>query len=250
MPANADIVAAPIAHRGFHGRAAGCLENTLPAAAAALERGFGIECDVQIAADGEAMVFHDFDLDRLTMTAGPVSALRADELAALAMRGTDAHIPTLAQLLDLVGGRCPLIVEIKSRFDGDLRLTRRVIELCSSYRGALGIKSFDARVVAELRRSAPGIARGIVAMTDYSYPDYVSLSAEEKRALANLLHFKETKPDFLSWRVADLPSAAPFFCREILGLPLMSWTVRSPTDKAHALAHADQIVFEGFDPRL
>jgi glycerophosphoryl diester phosphodiesterase len=250
MPTIADIVAVPIAHRGFHDRGAGCIENTLPAAEAALERDFGIECDVQLSADGEAMVFHDFELERLAHAAGAISARSAVELAEIAMRGSDARIPTLAQLLDLVAGRLPLIVEVKSRFDGDMRLTRRVVELCGSYRGPLGIKSFDVRVVCELRRSAPKIARGIVAMADYSYPDYATISAAEKRSLANLLHFKESRPDFVSWRVTDLPSAAPFFCREILGMPLMSWTVRGPADKALALAHADQIVFEGFDPRL
>jgi glycerophosphoryl diester phosphodiesterase len=244
----AALVAAPIAHRGLHDSAKGLVENTLSAARAAIAGGFGIECDLQLSADGEAVVFHDFTLERLTKGAGDIGARKAADLAAIPLKGTADRIPTLADLLHLVAGRVPLIIEVKSRFDGDMRLVRRTVEQVTGYDGPVGIKSFDAEVVAELRQIAPDIPRGIVAQLDYSYPDYASLGAAEKHALANLLHYPESLPHFVSWQVRDLPSAAPFLCRTALGLPVMAWTVRTPEDRARAAKHADQMVFEGFHP--
>jgi glycerophosphoryl diester phosphodiesterase len=108
------------------------------------------------------------------------------------------------------------------------------------------VESFDPRIVAALRMMAPDHARGIVAMAQYDYPDYVSVPADERRAMAHLLHFTEMQPHFVSWNVKDLPHAGPHLCRAALGIPVSTWTVRTPEDAAKATAHADQIVFEGF----
>lgn len=243
------LVARPIAHRGLHGLAAGVIENSLSAADAAIAGGFGIECDVQLSADGEAMVFHDFVLDRLTGEAGAVAERKADALAGIALKGSGDHIPTLAAFLDHIAGRVPLVIEIKSRFDGNLALTRRAAEIVAQRPGQpIVFKSFDPDIVATLRGIAPAIPRGIVAMNAYDYGDYDRLDAARKNALANLLHFTESRPDFLSWKVADLESAAPYLCRNALGLPLMTWTVRTPQERERAVRHADQMVFEGFHP--
>ncbi len=242
------LTARPIAHRGLHDKARGIIENSTSAAEAAVARGFAIECDVQLTADGEAVVFHDFTLERLTDATGRVDALAAQALGGVAMKGTADRIPTLSAFLARIAGRVPVVVEIKSRFDGDMRLARRTAEVVRDFAGPVALKSFDPEVVAALRMLAPAHPRGIVAMNDYSYPDYAALDAGQRHALANLLHFTETQPDFISWRVRDLPSAAPFLCRAALGLPLMTWTVRTPEDVARARAHADQMVFEGFLP--
>lgn len=243
------LVARPIAHRGLHVAADGVIENSMSAATAAIAGGFGIECDVQLSADGQAMVFHDFVLDRLTGETGPVAERSAKALSAIALKGGRGTIPTLDAFLDLIGGRVPLVIEIKSRFDGDLALTRRTADILSRRAGQpIVIKSFDPVIIAALREIAPAIPRGIVAMGDYTYPDYAHLDASQKHALANLLHFGQSRPDFLSWKVSDLPSAAPFLCRSALGLPLMTWTVRTPEDRDKAVRHADQMVFEGFVP--
>lgn len=243
------LIARPIAHRGLHDAAAGVIENSLPAAEAAIALRFGIECDVQLSADGEAMVFHDFVLDRLTDQSGAVASLKADKLAAITLRGSEARIPTLSDLLDLIAGRVPLVIEIKSRFDGDLALTRRAAEIVSARAGQpIVFKSFDPEIVTALRDIAPAIPRGIIAMNDYTYDDYAHLDAGKRHAMANLLHFTESRPDFLSWKVSDLESAAPYLCRNALGLPLMAWTVRTPADREKAARHADQMVFEGFTP--
>jgi glycerophosphoryl diester phosphodiesterase len=248
MTAPAWLTARPIAHRGLHDRAAGVLENSLSAADAAIARGFPIECDVQDTADGEAIVFHDDTLDRLTAERGPVHERRADELTRLSVGGTGDRIPTLSALLDRVAGRVGLVIEIKSRFDGAMGLTRRTCELLQAYSGPIAVKSFDPRVVAEVRRLAPALPRGFLGQASYDHPDWAALDAREKFALANLLCLDEMQPDFLSWRVADLPSATPFLWRRLGGGPVTAWTVRSPEDRGRAAEHADQMVFEGFVP--
>jgi glycerophosphoryl diester phosphodiesterase len=243
------LVAKPIAHRGLHDVAAGVIENSPSAATAAIAGGFGIECDVQLTADGEAVVFHDFVLDRLTGETGAVVARKAAELGAITLKGSSDRILTLSAFLDLIGGRVPLVIEIKSRFDGDLALTERTVEVLAGYKShPIVIKSFDPAIVTGLRELAPQIPRGIVAMNAYDHGDYDKLSADRKHALANLLHFTESRPDFISWKVTDLESAAPYLCRNALGLPLMSWTVRTPEERQRAAAMADQMVFEGFRP--
>lgn len=248
MTAPGWMTARPIAHRGLHDAARGVIENSPSAARAAVAGDFGIECDVQLTADGEAVVFHDFVLDRLTVASGRVDAHSAAALGTVAMRGSDDRILALPAFLDVIAGKVPLILEIKSRFDGDMRLARRVADVVKASPFPIVLKSFDPRIVTALKTLTPDHARGIVAMNDYSYPDYDTCSATEKHAMANLLHFGESQPDFVSWRVRDLPSAAPFLCRRALGLPLMTWTVRNAEDRAMSAAHADQMVFEGFVP--
>ncbi|MGL4496584.1 MAG: glycerophosphodiester phosphodiesterase family protein [Beijerinckiaceae bacterium] len=243
------LVARPVAHRGLHDASAGVLENTLSAARAAVQKNFAIECDVQRTADGESVVFHDFTLDRLTQATGHVAAMSAEGLASIPFKKGPDRILPLQALLDTIAGKVALIVEIKSAFDGDMRLTQRTMEVLKQYRGPVGVKSFDPKVLIEAKRLAAGkIPCGIVAMQEYNYKDYETLGAREKHALANLLHFGESLPDFISWKVADLPCAAPYLCRTGMGLPLMTWTVRTPDDRARAKAHADQMVFEGFVP--
>ncbi|MFJ5368910.1 glycerophosphodiester phosphodiesterase family protein [Bosea sp. CER48] len=243
------LIARPIAHRGLHELAAGVIENSASAAEAAIAGGFGIECDVQLTADGDAVVFHDFVLDRLTGESGAVVERKADALSRIVLKGSSDRIPTLSGFLDLIGGRVPLVIEIKSRFDGNLALTRRTAEVLAGYKShPIVIKSFDPDIVTALREIAPEIPRGIVAMNAYDYGDYDSLSPVRKHALANLLHFTESQPHFLSWKVVDLESAAPYLCRNALGMPLMSWTVRTPEERQRAAQFADQMVFEGFRP--
>jgi glycerophosphoryl diester phosphodiesterase len=249
MSAPAWLTARPIAHRGLHDRSRGVVENTLSAADAAIAGGFAIECDVQDTADGEAVVFHDHTLERLTGEHGPVRERDAAELTALAVAGTGDRIPTLEAFLARVAGRVPVVVEIKSRFDGALTLTRRTVAAAAAYDGPVALKSFDPAVVGALRDVAPDLPRGIIAQARYDGREWQGLSDEARHAMANLLHLPDTQPDFVSWRVGDLPLAAPFLCRHLGKLPVMTWTVRSDDDRRRAAAHADQMVFEGFVPR-
>jgi glycerophosphoryl diester phosphodiesterase len=242
------LIARPIAHRGLHDKAVGRFENTISAALAAIAGNFATECDVQLSADGEAMVFHDHELDRLTDATGPVRARNAAQLGQLRIGGTDDGMPTLTEFLDAIGGRVPLVIEVKSRFDGDERLTRRLAEILAGRSEPIAVKSFDPDVVALLRRMAPSLPRGIVAQSRYDEREAAQLGADRVREMTDLLHWERTAPDFLSWRVSDLPAAAPFLGRLLGQVPVMSWTVRNEGDATHAYANADQIVFEGFLP--
>jgi glycerophosphoryl diester phosphodiesterase len=242
------LTAQPIAHRGLHDAASRVYENTLSAADAAIAAGLAIECDVQDTADGDAVVFHDHTLDRLTGAKGPVRGRRASELATLAVGGSADRIPTLSTFLERIAGRVPLVIEIKSRFDGDLRLARRTVETLAGYSGPVALKSFDPAIGSELRVIALHLPRGIVAQSRYQGGEWEALSPDARHALGNLLHLAETRPDFLSWRAADLPSAAPFLCRHLGKMPVMTWTVRSAAEARRVAPHADQIVFEGFHP--
>lgn len=237
------LVAHPIAHRGWHGP--GRPENSLAAAEAAAVAGFAIECDVQLSADGEAMVFHDATLARLTGAAGSISARSGAELGALRLTETDERIPTFSALLARAAGRVGLICEIKSGFDGDVRLARRVVEASADYAGPLAFKSFDPDVIAHLR--AAGCARplGIVAEASYDDPYFAALSPAQKLDCAAFTHIGRTRPDFLSWSVDDLPHAAPSLMRALGGKPVMTWTVRAPEQWARVRKFADQAVFEG-----
>ena len=242
------LTARPIAHRGLHDRAAGVIENSLAAARAAIAGGFAIECDVQDSQDGEAFVFHDHTLERLSDGEGAFKARKAQAIAGLSLR--DAALaespPRLSDFLALLAGQVPLVLEIKSRFDGDDTLTRRTCALIAGYDGPVCLKSFDPFVVALLCDLAPERPRGIVAQADFS--DAPQLGDAERRAMANLLHFPQTRPDFISWNHRDLPHAAPFLCRTLRAMPVMAWTLRDGASAQAVAPWVDQIVFEGFDP--
>ncbi|MBJ6127652.1 glycerophosphodiester phosphodiesterase family protein [Microvirga splendida] len=244
------LVAKPIAHRGLHNKSEGVIENTVSAAQAAIARGFPIELDVQLTADDEAIVFHDFELERLTAESGLVAERKLSDLTRIDItgaKGGDA-IPSFKDYLGIIAGRTPLVVEIKSRFNGDMRLTKRVVEILKDYNGPFVIKSFDPDIVAHLREHAPHITRGFIGELEYASKADSSLTDEQKHRMANLLHFAETQPHFLSWRVKDLPCASTHLSRLLGNLPVMTWTVRTPEDRARAERHADQMVFEGFIP--
>ncbi len=244
------LVAKPIAHRGLHDKANGVIENTLSAAEAAIARGFPIELDLQLTADKEAIVFHDFELDRLTGEKGSVVERKLSELTGIGIAGTMGgdKIPSFKQYLEQIAGRVPLVIEIKSKFNGDMTLTQRAIEILKDYQGPFVVKSFDPEIVAYLRNHAPHITRGIIGELEYASKADSFMSDELRHHLANMLHFNESQPQFVSWKVHNLPCAAPFLCRAIGNLPLMTWTVRTPEDRARAEKHADQMVFEGFVP--
>ncbi|ALK09252.1 Glycerophosphoryl diester phosphodiesterase [Blastochloris viridis] len=242
------LTARPIAHRGLHDPAAGVVENTRSSCAAAIAAGYAIEVDLERSADGEAMVFHDDTLDRLTEATGPLAALSARELQAVRFRATGDAMLRFCDLLALVAGRVPLIVELKSRFDGDLRLAVRAAEVAAGYAGPLAMMSFDPDLVAALRRLAPDVVRGITAERHYDDAEWTGLTRWQKQRLGNLLHLPSSRAQFVAFGIRDLPSAATWLARHGLGLPLLTWTVRTNADRARARRWADQIIFEGLRP--
>jgi glycerophosphoryl diester phosphodiesterase len=242
------LIARPVAHRGLHDAAAGIIENTPSAFRAAIAANYAIECDIQISADGEAMVFHDQTLERLTDGSGRVDAMPAAELKRVPFRNGGDRMITLRELCDLVADRTGLLVEIKSRFDGDLRLVTRAADVLAGYSGRVALMSFDPGPIATMRTLAPRLPRGIVAERRYTHAEWSSLPARTKRALAYFHHALRSRPQFIAYSVKDLPSAIPRLARTMLRLPLLTWTVRTDVDRERAARYADQMIFEGFRP--
>lgn len=242
------LIERPIAHRGLHDASNHIIENTPSAFAAAMAANYGIELDVQLTADADAIVHHDPALGRLTEGAGRLADLTVAELKRVAFKATSDRMITLGELCDSVAGRVPLLIELKSGFSGDLRIAERAAAVLSSYDGPAALMSFDPELVAALRQKAPRLLRGIVAERWYTHMEWHTLSARQRRNMGNLLHLPRTQPHFVAYSVKDLPASAPLLARWIFGRPLLTWTVRSDEDRARAARWADQMIFEGFRP--
>ncbi len=242
------LTARPVAHRGLHDASRGIIENMPGAAKAAIAGNFAIECDIQLTRDGEAMVFHDDELDRLTEGSGALLTKTAAELQATRFKNTDERMMTLADLCSVVAGRVPLVIEVKSHFDGDRKLVKRMAQVLSSYSGPAVGMSFDPDQVMAMRELLPSRPRGIVAERDYTAEDWPEASPAQRQEMTHLRHFFRTGPDFVAYWVDELPSAAPWLARHLLGCPLLTWTVRSSEQRVRAARHADQMIFEGFVP--
>ncbi len=240
------LVARPIAHRGLHDKAKGVIENTESAFAAAIAHGYPIECDLQIAGDGEAVVFHDDTLDRVTSESGPVKARSTAELKRVAFKGARDRIQTLAELLEQVDGRVPLVIELKSRWDGDVALAVRALAVLATYRGPYGLLSFDPDLIEALRLHSPATVRGIAADRAVDrYYDFLPLA--RRLELRSFSHLDRTEPHFISFDYRELPYL-PVAEFRAAGGPVITWTIKSPEAAAMARRNCDQITFEGFLP--
>jgi glycerophosphoryl diester phosphodiesterase len=155
---------------------------------------------------------------------------------------------SLDELCALVAGRVPLVIEVKSHFDGDRRLVSRMAEVLAAYSGPAAGMSFDPDQVLALRELIPSRPRGIVAEREYTEDEWPEASAAQRRGMTHLRHAFRTRPHFVAYWVDELPAAAPWIARNIFGLPLLTWTVRTPEQRARATRHADQMIFEGFNP--
>ena len=242
------LTARPVAHRGLHDHARGIIENMPGAARAAIDANFGIECDIQLTADGEAMVHHDDALGRLTEGSGALLGKTAAELKAVKFRDTPERMMSLGDLCALVDGRVPLVIEVKSHFDGDRKLVARMAEVPASYNGPAVGMSFDPDQVMALRDLMPSRPRGIVAEREYTEADWPEATPAQRRGMLHLRHAFRTRPHFVAYWVDELPAAAPWIARNIFGCPVLTWTVRTPEQRANAKRHADQMIFEGFRP--
>jgi glycerophosphoryl diester phosphodiesterase len=225
--------AVPFAHRGLHG--GGRVENSGAAIAAAVAQGYGVELDVQLSRDGEAMVFHDYELDRLTVGQGAVAARTASELQALTFNAGAGAMPRLAQALALIGGRSPLLIEVKSPDRRVARLCAAVARAVEGYGGRFGVMSFNPEVGAWFARHAPQALRGLVVTE--------SGRRGARGRIERALGLWRARPDFLAFDIRDLPSPFAAAARD-RGLPVYTWTVRSDGDRVRAAAHADQSIFE------
>lgn len=223
------------AHRGLHGN--GVPENSLAAAKLALAAGMGIECDIQRSGDNLPMVFHDWDLARLTGAEGMTGSRSAMELRQLRYLGSDEAPAALPDLLELVAGQVPLLIEIKSRRGYDVHEScARVRDALAGYAGDHAVMSFDPRVARWFRRHSPGTCAGLVMREDEH--GYTRRRWQRRLALAT------ARPDFLAYHIAALPNGWVDGLRA-KGLPVLTWTVNSPETRVRALLHADALISEG-----
>lgn len=229
------ITRRPIAHRGLHDGNKAVWENTLSAFEAAIAGGYAIECDLQYASDAEPVVFHDDDMERLCNVKGDVREKTSGELGLISIGGTKDKVPSLKALLKLVKGRVPLVLELKGREGDDEGFASAVLETLEGYEGEVALMSFDVWLLEELKA------------LESPYP--VGLTAEGVKESEFEIHRKAMAHglDFISYNVMHLPNA--FISEQKAGgVPVISWTVRTPELKAHSDAHVDQITFEGFTP--
>jgi len=229
------LTARPIAHRGLHDGNSARWENTASAFDAAIARDFSIELDVQLSADGVAMVFHDDRLERLTDREGPVAAWTAAALGALPVGGTADTIPTLAETLARIGGRVPVVIEMKDNGARNSELARAVADDLADYGGPCAVMSFEHDLIAAFAAAGSPVPVGLTAM------------GTGEAALASHESAFDLGIAFVSYHVAALPNRFVETVRS-RAMPVITWTVRTPEDVALTRAHADQMTFEGFDP--
>lgn len=240
------LVAKPIAHRGYHKEAKRRVENSESAFEKAIAKGYSIECDLQLTADGQAVVFHDDEVDRVLDDKGKVKSFTVRQIKKMKFRGGNDRVQTLAELLEQVDGQTTLIMEIKSLWDDDMTLTRHAIDVVSRYKGPCAIMSFDENIVACAAELEPNIVRGITAdrVTD---PYYNILPVQRRIAMQSLEHLPRSKPHFISYYFRDLPFQPVGEIRR-RGFPIITWTIRSEAEARIARRYSDQITFENYKP--
>jgi glycerophosphoryl diester phosphodiesterase len=231
----------PVAHRGLW-RPDGAPENSLGAFQAACAAGYGVELDVHLSADGEAMVFHDNKLARMTGAEGRLRDRTAADLGALKLAGTDETIPTLREALVEIGHRAMVHIELKTPFGEVGPLERRVHEIIADHAGPLCIIGFNPYSHAWFADRYPGVLRGL---DSYSWDRAPHLAEDQRRAFAALEHVEIARPHFLALGLDMLPSARAAEMRAE-GMPVIAWTVREPAQWERVKAGCDNLIFEGF----
>lgn len=238
----------PIAHRALHDIALGRPENSRAAIQAAIDSNYGIEIDLQLSADGQAMVFHDYDLDRLTYETGPVMQRTAQELAEISLKHGNECIPSLSQVLDLVDGRVPVLIEIKDQSRAmeptDGALEKAVADALTKYRGDIAVMSFNPHSVVEMQKLCPDIPRGLTSC-GYTGGLWDTLSQIERTKLQDFAYLEKGKVCFISHRHQDLDN------KKIMdiwrkGYAILCWTIKSKDEESRARKIAQNVTFEGY----
>jgi glycerophosphoryl diester phosphodiesterase len=243
------------AHRGLYDNKAGIPENSLAAFRAARDAGCAIELDIRLTRDGEVVVFHDDTISRMCGGEGRVEALSLKELRALALLSGDQKIPTFREVLSLVDGTVPILVEFKTGLPGsaDVRpLCETASRLLDAYEGEYLIESFDAKVLAWFRKHRPAVMRGQLAMGFKTWERALGkkgaavIPLPRRAMLSWLLCNHTSRPHFIAYRFED--AGFPLRICRALGAMTAAWTVRKPEDAARCEAEYDAIIFEGFEP--
>jgi glycerophosphoryl diester phosphodiesterase len=231
----------PIAHRGYHDNNLSVPENSRAAFSAALDAGFPIELDVQLLKDGTVVVFHDQGLERACGRPGQVADLTREQLRVMRLFQSTETIPTLAEVLALVAGRVPLLIELKN-FTRSRALEQAVLDLLAEYEGPFALQSFNPLAVRWLKKQQPELAVGLLA------PAQTGAGPAYRLLNLFLLH-RRRQPDFIGFDREQLPHPrAAIFQQQ--GIPVLAWTVRSQAQFEAVRPYCDNIIFEGFLPAL
>ncbi len=245
------------AHRGIYDNAGSAPENSMPAFAAAADKGYGIELDIRLTRDGRVVVFHDGSLERVCGLKKPVDALSLAELKELKLLGTEERIPEFGEFLALMAGRVPLLVEFKTGLPGSSvdtasALCMAAMALLDAYSGPYVIESFDYLVLEWFRRHRPAVMRGQLGMGFQCYVPAIGKAAAEaiplyrRKMLSWLLYNHRSRPHFISYRFQDARFGVSM-CRA-LGAMVSVWTVKTAAEAAELMPRYDAIIFEGFLP--
>ena len=252
VPLPDSFLTLPIAHRALHDRAQGRIENSAQAVKAAVAAGYGIEVDLQLSSDGVPMVFHDEALDRLTEESGPINTRTAADLGRIRLKGSTDTIPTLTEILALIDGKVPLLIEIKDQSlvmgPTDGKLEAATAAALRDYRGDVALMSFNPASVAHMARLARHLPRGITSSA-YNPDDWAPLPVEVCSRLRDIPDYDPTLSSFISHEAADLARdrVADLKSR---GASVLCWTIRSPEAEAAARRFADNVTFEGYRAAL
>ena len=238
----------PIAHRGYHDRSQGRIENSTSAIRAAVDAGYGIEIDLQLSSDGQAMVFHDETLDRLTDQSGPLNARTAAGLGLIRLKDSADTIPTLPEVLALIAGRVPLLIEIKDQSrhltDSDGEIEAATARALRGYAGPVAVMSFNPHSMARMAKLAPDLPRGLTTCA-FDPADWTPADPATCARLRDIPDHDAVGAAFISHEVADLtrPRVAGLKAQ---GTAILCWTIRSPETEASARKIAQNITFEGY----
>lgn len=235
------LVETPIAHRGLHDK--NTPENSLSAFSAAKEKGYAIALEVQLLADNNVVVFSDESLARMTGNDGYIKYLNKEDLKALSLKGTKETIPTLEQVLKLVDGEVPLLIEVKNKYKVG-KLEQAIIDTLKNYKGEYAVQSFNPYSLQYFRQHAPSILRGQMS----SFFKGEKITWGRKFALKRMsLNKKVSQPHFISYEAAVLPNR---FVKKYKNLPLIAWTLKTKEEYHKIVKYCDNIIFEKFIPEI
>ena len=229
------------AHRGLHNEKHP--ENSLGAFEEAVKSGYGIELDIRLSKDGELVVFHDDTLDRVTKESGRVDSKTVEELKKITLLGTDETIPTFDEVLSLVDGKVPLLVEIKEDA-GKYAVTEKAIEMLSEYKGEFIVESFNPLALSLLKKKMPDALRGVLSQNFLSEKQYRTLT---HFLLQCLVLNVSCRPDFIAFNHKHYKNVSLRLARRFFGVPTFAWTVRSAEEEKASLEHGfDNVIFENY----
>lgn len=237
-----------IAHRGFFDNEKGIPENSLIAFEKAIENGYAIELDVHVISDDTVVVFHDNSLGRMTGQDGYLKQLTLNDLPKYKLLNTEYTIPTLKQVLELVNGKTPILIEIKTENVKVGYDESKIYEILKNYKGEFAVQSFNPFTIEWFKNNAPEITRGILSSKFKKSPENPK-SWIKRYVLRHMLFNKRANPHFIAYNVLDMPSSI-LRCKKCKELPILGWTVKSQTQYLEVVKYVDNIIFQDFKPQI